>query len=672
MPNEKIEIDIVLSDGSVAKAFASIPKAAQDAGRKASKSLDSIDGSFKNLGKNLGSLRTGFLALGAAIGAGLVINKLGGFINDVVKEASNGQVEINNLANSLRSAGTLTQGAIDSFNEFSDTIEKTTTVSKGQTLEIAALARNYSRTNEEAIRLTQASIELSAATGVDLNSAVSQLGGTLQGVGGRLSKTIPGFKTLSEEALKSGAALDLVIARFGGSAENKINTFAGSIEQLKNQFNTFLGDIGDLIIRSPAVLAVFTEIGKIFSEFSKTIGEIKNENRDILGPIIQQAVQFSLTFNQFVIKPIEIFGNAANFVTKFWTQALNTIALGLGKLGGLFARLYESILGEGELTRNLKIFEESSLASFESGATNAVNAFNNILDTSLGDNVEQTLERISAAVANAGSELIPEVKIDPKTNSANTNALTQPIDEAALAYEKRVGEIQGNLIVLRSELEVLGQLTPFASIAEDIAKLPTDLEIASIKSVQELEKIGVGFDNLKTAGGESVSFVANAVQTGLTNAISNGVQSLVTALAQGENGFKAFAGAALSSIGDLMIQIGTQIVLTSEAMQALTAALVNPTGGAGLALAAGIGLIAAGIFVKGIAGKLGGKQSAPGASLTAPGTPATPVSGGVSGEFNERQGAQIVINGDLLDADSTGLRISNILREQGFANAVIA
>jgi hypothetical protein len=44
---------------------------------------------------------------------------IGSFINKTIQEASNGQVEINNLANSLRAAGTLTEDAIKSFNDFS-------------------------------------------------------------------------------------------------------------------------------------------------------------------------------------------------------------------------------------------------------------------------------------------------------------------------------------------------------------------------------------------------------------------------------------------------------------------------------------------------------------------------------------------------------------------------
>lgn len=672
MANEKIEIDIVLADGSVGKAFASLPKAASDAAQKASQSLGGIEKSFGGISNGIGSLKAGFLALGAAISAGLVINKLSGFIGDAVQEAQAGEESLNNLANALRSAGTLSTEAIDQFKDFANQTQKNTTLTDDQVLSLSALARNYARTNDEAIKLTQAAIQLSAARGIDLNTAVDQLGGTLQGVSGILGKTIPGFKALSQEALKSGEALDLVLERFGSSAESKINTYAGSIAQLKNEFSDFLEGIGNLIIRSPALTAVFTEVANIFKEFSATVSGFTSSNQDVLGPIIKQTIRFALVFNDFVIKPFEVLGNAVKLSFNLIKTEFNLVIAAIGKVAGAVGTVLKFVGGQNSISENLLNFSASSEAAFLNQVKTTAESASNIFDTGLSNNIESTLNRIGDAVNKASTTLLPEVKIDPKSNSVKAAQISAPIDQAAFTYQKKVGEIQSSLILLRQELELSGQETPLAGIAQDISALPDAIAISSIQSISQLEQLKLKFQEVKTAADESITFIVNAVQTGLTNAISNGVQSLVTALTTGENAFKAFAGAALSVVGDLMIQIGTQIVLTSKAIQALSAALLNPLGGAGLGIAAGIGLIAAGIFVKGIAGKLGGKQSAPGGSLTAPGTPATPVSGNVSDNLQERQSAQIVINGDLLDADSTGLRIANILKEQGFANAVLA
>jgi hypothetical protein len=110
----------------------------------------------------------------------------------------------------------------------------------------------------------------------------------------------------------------------------------------------------------------------------------------------------------------------------------------------------------------------------------------------------------------------------------------------------------------------------------------------------------------------------------------------------------------------------------------LRAALLNPlTGGSGLAIAAGLGLILAGTFVKSLAGRLGG-SAAPGSSLTAPGTGATPTSGGgpangsTSDNLKDKSAAvQVVVQGNIFDSDATGLRIANILKEVGFTNSVV-
>lgn len=668
MANERIEIDVVLADGSVAKAFAQIPDAAKKSAKKAQESLGGIENDLKSLGNGITKIKGSFLALGAAIGAGFAVNKISDFIGDVIKEASDGQVEINNLANSLRAAGSLTQGAVDSFNEFSDAIENTTTVSKGQTLQIAALARNYTKTNEEAIKLTQASIQLSAATGVDLNSAVDQLGGTLQGVGGRLGKTIPGFKSLSEEALKSGAALDLVLSRFGGSAESKINTFAGSIELLKNQFNTFLGDIGDLIIRSPAVLAVFTEVGNLFREFSKSISTIKTENKDVLRPIIEQAIEFGLVINQFVIRPLETIASVVKTSFNIIKLSFDTQIALVGKLAGALGKVINFFDEDNAVADNLLTFSESTEAVFLNQIDNVASSASGILEQGFSNGVETTLNRIKESVANASTTLLDEVKIDTRNNGL-TNALVGATDTASLEIQKKLGELKGEALIARSELEKLGQADIFGGLTTQLSTLPDALAIANTQTIGEVQQQLAQFKAIKEEVVNTSNQIKSAIQTGLTNAISQGVQSVVTALTTGKNAFKAFLGVILGVFGDLAIQIGTTLIGIGIGIDALKKSLFTLSGG--IAIAAGIALVAVGSLLKSFSGGLGAAPTPAGSSLTAPGTPATPVSN-TADQIQER-GAQVnlVVEGNVYDPQGTGLAIANLLKEAGFDGAVV-
>lgn len=659
MANEKIEIDIVLNDGSIAKGFAQINKEAQ---------------------KTSGILQNAFSVFGG-IELSNAFNKLSdsvkGLFTDSIKEAIEAQNAINDLASSFKSAGFFSESAVNSFKEFASVVQENTVIADDQVIALGALAANYAKTEEQVIQLTAAAIELSARTGDDLSSSIEQLGGTLNGIPGRLGKIIPGFKSLSEESLKSGAALDLVLERFGGSAVSKISTYEGGIAQLKNQFSDFLENIGNLVVRSPALVAVFNTVSDLFKNFSESVKTLNSDNKDLLGPILVQALQFGLSFNAYVIKPVEVLTGVFKVVYNVAKQFFDYFLSGIGKISGAAGKLISFFDSKNSIASALLTFEESTAKTYEDQVRTTAEAGAKAFDTGFGDGVEATLVRIQNSVAAASKKLLPEIpKGDFANNDKITKGLTKPIVDASLQYQIEVAKIKGNLIILRDQLQVIGESSPFANVSENILNLKSVTEIAAIDSIGELEKLKTQFEDVKNKAIEATNQISEAVRTGLTNAISNGVQSLTDALLKGGNAFKAFAGAALSTVGDLMIQIGTQIVLTSKAIAALSAALTNPLTGAGLGIAAGIGLIAAGIFVKGIASKLGGSAAAPGSSLTSPGTPATPISGGDSGGISgglekKPAGVQVIVQGNIFDSEATGLRIANLLKDQGFTNAVV-
>lgn len=671
MANERIEIDIVLNDGSVARAFAQIPKAAQDASKKASGALSSIEGDFKKLGSGLSLVKSSFIGLGAAIGAGLAIQKISAFIGDAVGEAIQGEEALNNLANALRSAGDLSQENVDKFKAFANETQRTTKFADDQVLSLSALARNYARSSDQAIALTKAAIQLSAATGVDASTAIDQLGGTLNGVQGRLGKLVPGFKGLSEEALKSGAAIDLVNQRFGGSAESQVNTYAGSIAQLKNEFSDFLEGIGNLIIRSPALTSVLTEAGNIFREFSATVTGLTASNNDVLGPIIKQAIQFGLTINEFVIKPFEILANAVRVSFNIIKLNFDFAIARVGAFAGAIGKVITTLSSDNKIGQNLLAFSESSQEIFLKQAKATGQAFTNVLDTSVADGLETTLLRIGDAVNKASTKLLPEVKNLSNGVASNFSKLLG--DGSKIAIDNGIQDIQNlkaEIYLLADEAKRLGQLPLIQPLAEQISSLPSKLQVASSTSIDELQNFKSQFQGVTQNVSASAAQMGDMIKNGLVNVLSSGIQSLVTSLINGENAFKAFAGSVLAIIGDLMIQLGTSIVLQGKAIEALKASLVGFFGG--FAIAAGVALIAAGAALKAIASK-GGKSAAPGSSITAPGTPATPVSGTANENISGDKRAQVnlTVQGNVYDPQGTGLAIADLLKSAGFDGALV-
>lgn len=651
MANERIEIDIVLNDGSVAKGFAAVNKEAQ-------KTQSILSNAFSVFGG---------LQLNQAFNQ--LSNSLKGLFSEAIAEANAGQEAINNLATSFRNAGIAGEDAITGFQEFASVVQKNTTLADDQIISLGALAANYAKTSDQAIQLTAAAIELSAATGTDLNSAVEQLGGTLNGVSGRLGKIVPGLKGLSEEALRSGQALEIVLERFGGTATSKINTYAGSIAQLKNEFSDFLEGLGNLIIRSPALTAVFTEVANIFREFASSLDGITKSNKDVLGPIIAQGIQFGISFNNFVIRPLEITKNLFSVVFNVAKQFFDFFLSGLGRIAGAAGKLISFFDSKNSIADALFTFQESTAEVYEAQVKATAEAGAKAFDTGFADGVDKTLERVKAAVQSASKELLPEVPKVPGGGGGRGNVILPPIDKELLDYQRALGQIKGEAIILRNELELIGQSDLVGGFKAQLELLPDALAIANSSTQTQVK---AQLEQLKVIRDEILAIseqIGQAINNGLANAVSQGVQTVIDSLLTGKNAFKSFLGTVLGIFGDLAIQIGTTLVSIGIGIDSIKLSLATLSGG--LAIAAGVALIAVGSLLKGLSGSLGGRATAPGSSVTSPGAPATPVSG-ISDNIDRQQQASIVINGDLLDADSTGLRIANILKEQGFANAVIA
>ena len=144
-----------------------------------------------------------------------------------------------------------------------------------------------------------------------------------------------------------------------------------------------------------------------------------------------------------------------------------------------------------------------------------------------------------------------------------------------------------------------------------------------------------------------------------TEGFARSFESIGQAIVKGENAFEAFGKAILGVLGDVAIQAGTMYTL-------LGIASFNPA-----QVAAGIALTILGGVLKAVAGGGGGSSAgAPGGGLTS-----NPIDGDtspVSAPTAVGSAVSVNIQGDVLDSTDTGLRIAEILKDQGFSDAVVS
>ena len=115
---------------------------------------------------------------------------------------------------------------------------------------------------EQQIRdTTEASVQLAAATGMSLDTAVKNLAKTFGGMTGRLGESIPQLKELTKEQLQNGEAVKYVLDNYKGYAETAAKKGLGSMKQLQNAWGDFLEQVGAAMMPLVQKIAGMLQVG---------------------------------------------------------------------------------------------------------------------------------------------------------------------------------------------------------------------------------------------------------------------------------------------------------------------------------------------------------------------------------------------------------------------------
>lgn len=145
-------------------------------------------------------------------------------------------------------------------------------------------------TEQQINDIIEAAVQLSAATGMSLDSAVKNLAKTYSGLAGELGESIPALRELTKEQLQNGDAVKLINEQYKGFAETAAQAGIGPLGQLKNQLGDLSEQIG--IILMPFVTSLANALSKLVGwlqnlspEAQKTIVAIAGIAA-VVGPLI--------------------------------------------------------------------------------------------------------------------------------------------------------------------------------------------------------------------------------------------------------------------------------------------------------------------------------------------------------------------------------------------------
>lgn len=419
---EELVVDLVANTKDLQGDLKKATKVTEQSTRKMTRSVEDFaeksSGSmtmFQNAVSTAAGFVGGQLFLGALETAKQGVKDL--FNVMVTQGVAAAQVQedaINSLNTQLALSGDYSRESSADMQAFAKQMQQTSRFGDETTLSMLSLAKTFGRNNEETKRLVQASIELSAATGMSLDSAVKNLGKTYAGLTGELGESVPIIRTLTAEQLKNGEAVDLLINRFSGSALGAIKTFKGGLEQTTNTFGDLQETVGSFITQNQAVLEVIKELNSIILESNDGLDGNKQAYKELVGKgiiLFAEALAGTTT-------AVDAFGRISNLMINTVEQSFVGLGFIATKVLGLFSKSMEeaSVAFAAQATelakKNDEIFSEDT---FMSGV--AENLFR------IRDAAEEGL----GAVAKGADAIV-----EP------TNVAKESVEELTKAEEKRL------------------------------------------------------------------------------------------------------------------------------------------------------------------------------------------------------------------------------------------
>ncbi len=679
-------IEVVLDDGSTKKYFANLKKDAANASKDASKEASQIDNalsgkSVTDFKDKLGSIVKAYAGIGlAATAAAAVVGAA--FKTALAGEAAAATDKIFDRIAGAQGLDTLRfqlEDAGKGFLDVGDILQKTSqsVINLGanaaklpQLLDLATQsALKFGGTAEDRFQglvqavetgntkiLRQQGIIVDAEkvmtdyaqamglTASELNQAQKQQA-LLNAVIEDGSKRI---KAAGDDVapLQSGVTrLQAGFKEFTGNMEESIGTaiapfFSSITNGLANVFQALNQASRDAehAVRDPAwavknFTAQIADAQARFEKYGDEIKRIREEGGPFVGfKLAEPTREFALAGRQIerLTKELEKAKVAADQMAKDNSAAAAAEAIKKATPEQLAAIK----------TRNLQI-EALQLSAREAELAFEASKVARIRDRDLKEVESKKLQDQQLLLLNDQKNLALEQQ--EMTMSAKAGFTAQQRADAALAVQDR---FQAQYLMKQAEFAAALEQTnvtvgsSFELLAQGAGDALADLR-------KNAEK------NFKAAG-------AAAVQ-GMGNAVGSAFNAFGAALAKGENATEAFKNAFLQSIGGLVTQLGQSYILQGIAASANP---LMPGSGAGL-IAAGIALTTFG----GVLGGMGGGASTGPAAGSAGGEPlitepTTPLEDTIEQTRREPDTqVQLIIQGDVLDSEQTGLRIAEILNQ---------
>jgi hypothetical protein len=505
------------------------------------------------------------IAAGAAV-AVFASKQVLDFFASGIEAANAQQVSMQGLATQLRLTGDYSSAAMKNFADFADEMERTTNVGDDVILQQVGIAKSFGVSNAEAEKMVRAALDLSKATGKELEPTLRALGGSLSGVTGPLGKQLDVVKSLTKEQLAHGAAIDEVLKRYGGTAAASIQTFSGAMEGAQNAFGNFQEAFGKVIVENPALMTAVQEIGNAFNILTDAVGDNESALSDLVtGGINVVTATIGASLDMFVL-----FVGAIKAVQ----DGADTAQVALLGMASLIPGFEESATAVAKKVIDANEASDTWLDSIGERGAAASLKFQEISEKIAGAaKVEQGAASDTVKASNTRRDAYKDETKAADELAKRAKAMGPNIDQGELIKRRKDAMQVGPPISEEQRKAIEAEQKKL----DDQAKEQQAERNQMFSTIGSLVSAGSGRQSAMQAGQLLGSAVADAFVPGLGQAVG----PILGVLMQGEEATKAFIQDFIAAIPDIVDALAASAPVVVEA---LVDSLINDGGAVRIAV----------------------------------------------------------------------------------------
>jgi DNA repair exonuclease SbcCD ATPase subunit len=206
-------------------------KVSAQGAKKAGKEIGGLDGSIKKLGRSVLNASVAYFGTTGLINGIMKSTELAG-----IQEQAEKQLEV--------ALGKTSQALLDQASA----LQRQTTFGDEAIIGVQASISAFIKSEEQIKKATEATLDIAVAMGMDLKSAGDLVAKTLGSSTNAMSRYGIEVKGAVGSTERLESLTGNVAELFGGQAQAQAQTYAGSIEQLKNDLGDMAEGIGQIVI----------------------------------------------------------------------------------------------------------------------------------------------------------------------------------------------------------------------------------------------------------------------------------------------------------------------------------------------------------------------------------------------------------------------------------------